>query len=75
MYAYRGIQGFTQVTNFNLPSPASTMQNIKLSYEDDAIYRCATNYLMVTTENEVIFYEAKTEPTNVCELKADIKCD
>lgn len=51
------------------------MQNIKLSYEDDAIYRCATNYLMVTTENEVIFYEAKTEPQNICELKADIKCD
>ncbi|XP_063709207.1 uncharacterized protein LOC134837752 [Culicoides brevitarsis] len=75
VYAYRGIQGFVQLSNFNLPKVAHSMQHVKLHQEVDQVHECAKDFLAVTTESDVLFYQAKTEPESTCVVKASFKCD
>lgn len=51
------------------------MKHVQLNQEIDDIHECVTNFLCVTTETDVIFYQAKTEPEKNCQVKANLKCD
>lgn len=75
VYAYRGIQGFVLVTNFNLNKVATDMKAIQAPMSSDKRKLCNINYLSVISGNEILFYEARTEPERGCGLRADLKCD
>lgn len=75
VYAYRGIQGFVQISNFNLPRTANKMEHVQLPQEIDDVHQCSTSFLCVTTDTDLIFYQAKTEPEKHCEIKTNLKCD
>lgn len=51
------------------------MEHIQLNLEIDDVHQCVTDFLSVTTESDVIFYQAKTEPEKNCQVKASLKCD
>uniref|UniRef100_A0A336KZZ1 CSON002090 protein n=1 Tax=Culicoides sonorensis TaxID=179676 RepID=A0A336KZZ1_CULSO len=72
VYAYRGIQGFVAVSNFNLPRTSHKMEHVTLNVEKDSIHECSKEYLCVTTGSDLIFYEAETEPEKKCHLKASL---
>lgn len=51
------------------------MEHVQLNQEIDDVHQCATDFLAVTTDSDVIFYQANTEPENNCHVKASFKCD
>jgi hypothetical protein len=75
VYTYRGIQGFKQITNFNIPAPALAMKAITMSTSSTPMKQCEINFLSVTSGTRVIFYEAITEPKEKCTIKTELNCD